>query len=341
MNVPSKKHLCFIAALFLNLALSFGQQRPQYSQYILNNFLLNPALSGIENYTDIKMGYRSQWAGLEGAPKTSFVTANWALGDQYLWSNALSFEEDGDNPMSRSYMQNYTASPSHHGVGFTAVLDKAAQISTLAFNLTYAYHLRLSDQLNLSVGAAAGITNIGLDVNALKFETPRDPALANVISNQTKPDLSMGVWLYGARFFSGISVQQVIPQKLNFTISEGNNTGKQVPHLFVTGGYKFNTSEDISVTPSLMFKYTQDLPASVDVNVKAAFKDKIWIGASIRKDDSYTAMMGFNISHLVNLTYAYDFTTSKLNQVSNGSHEIVLGILLNNVYKVVCPQRQW
>ncbi|MGY0041499.1 PorP/SprF family type IX secretion system membrane protein [Pedobacter sp. NJ-S-72] len=336
-----KKYFGLLLILFLNITFCSGQQRPQYTQYIFNNFLLNPALSGMENYIDIKMGHRNQWAGLEGAPKTGFVTANWALGDQYLWANALSFEENGNNPMSRSYTQNYTASPSHHGVGFTAVMDKAAQISTFAFNLTYAYHLRLSNRLNLSVGAAAGITNIGLDVNALQFETPQDPALRNTISNQTKPDFSMGLWIYGARFFSGISIQQIIPQKLNFTSSEGYNTGKQVPHLFVTGGYKLDATEDISVTPSLMLKYVQDLPASVDINVKAAFKDKFWIGASGRKDDSYTAMVGFNVGHLINLTYAYDFTTSQLNQVSNGSHEIVLGVLLNNVYKVLCPQKMW
>lgn len=331
----------FIFALLFNLATGYAQQRPQYSQYILNNYLLNPALSGIENYTDIKIGYRNQWAGLENAPKTSFVTANWALGKEYLWSNALSFEEDGDNPMSRSYMQNYTASPAHHGVGFTAVRDKAGQLSTLTFNLTYAYHLRLSDQLNMSLGVAAGVTNIDLDINALQFENGNDPALNNAIGTQLKPDLSSGIWIYGARFFSGISVQQILPQKLSFTRSPGENTGKQVPHFFVTGGYKVSVDDDISIIPSVMLKQIQALPTSLDFNVKAAFKDKFWLGASLRKDDSYTAMAGFNLGHFVNLTYAYDFTTSQLNQVSNGSHEIVLGFLLNNVYKVICPQRMW
>ena len=141
-----------------------AQQRPQYTQYVYNNYLLNPALSGIENYTDIKMGYRKQWAGIENAPQTSFVTANWSLGSEYLWRNALSLPDKGDDPMSRNYMQNYTASPAHHGMGVVAVLDKAGPISRLDANVTYAYHLQLGNALNLSVGVAAGFSRIGLDL---------------------------------------------------------------------------------------------------------------------------------------------------------------------------------
>ncbi|HEX4850124.1 MAG TPA: type IX secretion system membrane protein PorP/SprF, partial [Puia sp.] len=44
-----------------------AQQQPYYTQYILNNFILNPALAGIENYWDCKVSYRNQWVGLNGA----------------------------------------------------------------------------------------------------------------------------------------------------------------------------------------------------------------------------------------------------------------------------------
>ncbi len=49
---------------------SFAQQRPHYTQYILNNYIINPAVAGIENYTDIKISHRLQWVGLDGAPVT-------------------------------------------------------------------------------------------------------------------------------------------------------------------------------------------------------------------------------------------------------------------------------
>ncbi|MGM9479247.1 PorP/SprF family type IX secretion system membrane protein [Pedobacter sp. GSP4] len=320
----------------------FSQQKPQYTQYIFNQYLLNPALSGIENYLDFKAGYRKQWSGITDAPQTSFVSAHWALGDNQLWSNALtSFPEQTGNPMDRNYMQNYMSSPSHHGMGVTAVLDKTGPIKRLDANVTYAYHLQLNNDFNLSAGVAAGISSISLDVNALTFDTPYDPALNRALINQVKPDLSIGLWLYGARIFAGVSVQQILPQKLSFTGENSYNLGKEVPHYFATAGYKFFFDDEIAAIPSVMVKYVSPSPVSVDLNMKLAFKDKIWLGGSYRKNDSFSAMAGFNIGKMVNLTYSYDFTTSDLNQVSNGSHEIVLGLLLNNIYKVPSYIKMW
>nr|WP_121273371.1 type IX secretion system membrane protein PorP/SprF [Pedobacter schmidteae] len=321
----------------------FGQQKPQYTQYIFNNYLLNPAISGIENYADVKVGYRKQWAGIDNAPQTSFVTAHWNLGADYLWKNALSLPDKGDDPMSRNYMQNYTASPAHHGMGVTAVYDEIGPLSRLDANLTYAYHLRLNNTFNLSVGVAAGVSRVALDINALNFEdqTRTDPAISNGISSQLKPDLGFGVWLYSGRLFAGASVQQILPQKLSFTSDPNYTTGKEVPHFFVTAGYRLYVDDVISATPSIMVKQVSPAPASIDINLKMAFKDRLWVGGSYRKNDSFSALAGVNINKLLNLTYAYDFTTSGLNQVSNGSHEIVLGLQLNNVYEVFSTTRMW
>ena len=336
------KKLIILFVLFLSLK-GFSQQKPQYTQYIFNQYLLNPALSGIENYIDFKAGFRKQWSGINDAPQTAFVSAHWALGDNQLWSNALtSFPEQTGDPMDGNYTQNYTASPAHHGMGVTVVQDKAGPISRLDANLTYAYHLQLSNSFNLSVGAAAGVSSIKLDVNSLTFpDSQMDPALSNAIVSQVKPDLSVGVWLYGARVFAGLSAQQVLGQKLNFTNSGNYNTGKEATHLFATVGYKFFLDDQIAAIPSVMVKYVQPAPLSFDLNMKVAFKDKVWLGGSYRKDDSFSAMAGFNIGKMVNLTYSYDFTTSDLNTVSNGSHEIVLGLLLNNIYKVPSYIKMW
>ncbi|SER44691.1 PorP/SprF family type IX secretion system membrane protein [Pedobacter rhizosphaerae] len=335
------KRIFLILTTFLCVE-AFAQQKPQYTQYIFNQYLLNPALSGIENYIDFKGGYRKQWSGITDAPQTSFVSAHWALGDNQLWSNALtSFPEQSGDPMDRSYTQNYMSSPSHHGMGVTAVLDKTGPIKRLDANVTYAYHLQLSNNFNLSAGIAAGISSISLDVNELTFDTPYDPALNRALVNQVKPDLSVGLWLYGARMFAGLSVQQILPQKLSFTGDNTFNQGKEVPHFFATTGYKFFVDEEIAIIPSVMVKYVQPSPVSVDLNAKLAFKDKVWLGGSYRKNDSFSAMAGFNIGKMVNLTYSYDFTTSDLNQVSNGSHEIVLGLLLNNIYKVPSYIKIW
>lgn len=320
----------------------YAQQKPQYTQYIFNNYLLNPALSGIENYTDFKAGYRKQWTGIEGAPQTSFASAHWSLGDEYLWKNPLSLPARDYDARSDDYTQNYTASPAHHGVGLIVLYDKAGPITNLDANLTYAYHLKLQNTLNLSVGVAAGIKRIKLNVSELILENEYDPALGNnIIVGQTKPDLAVGVWLYGASFFAGASVQQILPQKLKFTKDPTYNLGKEVPHAFVTAGYKFYIDDEISFIPSIMLKYVKPAPLSFDSNIKISFKDKFWLGGSYRYQDSYAVLAGFNLGKLVNLTYSYDISTSILKNYTSGSHEIVLGLQLNNVYQSIFSNRMW
>lgn len=329
-----KKHL-HILFLFILWSLSAAaQQRPQYTQYIFNNYLLNPALTGIENYIDVKAGHRLQWSGIEGAPTTSFISAHWALGDNYLWDNPLSLPQIGDDPMASSHMQNYMSSPAHHGIGIMAVSDKAGPLSRFDAGLTYAYHLQLNGTNNLSVGVYGGFSRIVLDVTEIKLEVENDPALASVTHTQFKPDLGIGLWFYSGQFFAGIAAQQILSQRLSFTNNGNFETGKLVPHLFLTAGYKLYWNENFSALPSFMAKSVAGLPISIDVNLKVSYQNKLWLGASYRKSDSFAAMFGFNFKRIANLTYAYDVTTSKLNTISNGSHEIVLGIQLDNVYRV-------
>ncbi|WP_461790599.1 PorP/SprF family type IX secretion system membrane protein [Pedobacter sp.] len=332
---------CLLSLIIVGANESNGQQRPQYTQYVFNNYLLNPALSGTENSVDVKLGHRMQWSGLKDAPQTSFVSAHWSLGSDYLWQNPLSLPRESDNPMSKSYMRHYTSSPAHYGVGVMAVSDRTGPISRIDAGMSYAYHLQLSGTNNLSVGTYIGLSRISLDENALDLETDGDPALSDVLATQFKPDASIGVWLYGARFFAGLSVQQVIPQVLAFTKSSNYKQGKTVPHFFATSGYKLFLDEEISLIPSFMLKGVSNLPLSVDLNVKLSYKDQIWIGGSYRKSDSFSGMVGFNLKRFANLTYAYDQTTSTLNRVSNGTHEIVLGIQIDGAYQVFSGGRTW
>jgi len=322
--------------------LATAQQRPQYTQYIFNNFILNPALSGIENYIDVKAGYRSQWQGLEGSPKTSYISIHAPLGKNFLYGTSTSAPQaGGTNPNSRSYLQSYMASEPHHGIGFHAVSDKAGPISRTDVNATYAYHLGISANVNLSVGVAAGISKIYLDRAKITLENPIDQAIGTGDYDQLKPDLSAGVWLYGPRYFAGVAAQQLLASPIGFSDDVSYDQGRKVPHMFITAGYKIYLGDDFAAMPSALVKIVSPVPVSIDVNLKLAFRDKFWMGASYRKDDAFSAIAGFNIGSFMNLGYSYDFTTSSLNSVSNGSHEIVMGVFLNNRYKVSCPQKSW
>jgi len=91
-------------------------------------------------------------------------------------------------------------------------------------------------------------------------------------------------------------------------------------------------SDDLSLMPSFLIKQIAPVPLTFDLNMKLNFKDKIWLGASYRQGDSFGVLAGINVSSFINVGYSYDITTSALNTVSNGTHEIVIILLLNNRY---------
>jgi type IX secretion system PorP/SprF family membrane protein len=322
-----------------------AQQQPQYTQYIINNYILNPALTGIENYTDVKVSHRHQWVGLQDAPVTTYLTLHKPLGKQDDRTTATSFDMPGENPRGRNFWQDYEAAKPHHGIGMKIINDRTGPLNRFAGYISYAYHIGISARTSIAAGFEAGVQDIFLNRSKLDFGTanPVDPAVYNSGEiNSLKPDFGAGIWVYSADYFIGVSAQQIIPQKIYFS----DNTVKQqqsklVPHLFATAGYRFFIDDDISMIPSVMLKYVQPAPASIDINAKFQYRDLLWVGAGYRVKDGFNAMLGVNVSNTFNVSYAYDYTTSALNTITKGTHEIVLGFLIGNKYGDWCPRNVW
>lgn len=340
---------CKVLVWFACLLSGFyaqGQQRPHYTQYILNNYIINPAVAGIENYTDVKISHRHQWVGLEGAPVTTYFTIHGPLRkSDYNRSTATGFNPSGDNPRGRSYWQDYTSAEPHHGIGFTMLNDRTGPLNRFSAYGTYAYHLGISEQTSIGLGVSAGLQNMRLDASKLNFgnQFQVDPAVAGSgYLNRLSPDLNVGVWLYSADYFLGVAAQQIIPSKLKFssdtlTLSDG----RLVPHLFISAGYRMFLNDDMSFLPSVMLRYVNGAPMGFDLNAKLQYRELLWLGASVRHQDGVAGMVGVNVSNALNLGYSYDVTTSRLNTVSRGTHEIVVGFLLGNRWGDWCPRNIW
>ncbi len=342
-----KRNLFFAVLLFLTTNV-MAQQRPHYTQYILNQYILNPALSGVENYTDVKMSTRDQWVGLTGAPKTMYLTVHAPIGKSDYRTSATSYQVPGQNPRGKYYWENYTAAEPHHGIGMTVINDKTGSFNRFTANATYAYHLGLSPTTNLSAGFSAGITNVSIDRSKNDFtgnNDPFDPATGASLSgqlNRIRPDVGFGFWLYSKDYFVGLSGQQIVPQKLVFVDDAAFLTkGKLVPHLFLTAGYRFLIGEDFNAIPSVMVKYisaSSKTNFQPEANIKLQYRDLLWLGGSYRYENGYSGMAGLNVSNTFNVGYAYDFTTTALNTVSRGTHEIVVGFTIGNKYSEKCPR---
>ncbi|MFP5039379.1 type IX secretion system membrane protein PorP/SprF [Parasediminibacterium sp. JCM 36343] len=350
------KKIVLSFSLFACLGFAKAQQRPYYTQYILNNYLINPAVAGIDNYTDIKASHRVQWVGLTDAPVTTYLTIS-APTKKKLYDidreTPTSVYPSGTNNMLGG--TPYQPPDSHGGVGFTILNDKTGPLNRFAAYGTYAYHLNLTSTTNLALGVSAGITQMSLDASKLNFDGSAngtgggsDPAVGTStgILNKINPDISAGLWLYSKNYFIGLAAQQIVPDKLYFTDYSNSSdsvktVGKFVPHIFAQAGYKFELDEDLTLLPSVLVRYISPLPVGFDINTKLEYQNKIWVGGGYRYQDGFTAMLGLNINYSINIGYSYDYTTSALNAISRGTHEILVGFLIGNKYDDYAPRHAW
>lgn len=330
-----------IVLLTLTTIQVYAQEKPQFSQYMLNNYLLNPAVTGIENYTDLKAGYRSQWTGLNGAPVTSYLTINAPLGSKFIQGDAASASSADDNPSSQLLTRLYRSAEPHHGLGIMVMTDKTGPVTATTADLSYAYHIGLTARLNLALGISGGLSNLSLNRAELMLSNQNDPLLRSTVANQWRPDLGAGLWLYSPEFYVGLSALQLIPQNLLITGSGSMSSYKPLPSFYFTSGLKLSLNEDISFMPSFLIRKAGADLLTYDLNMKLAYRNRIYTGLSYRKNDTFAILLGLNINSLINIGYSYDTTLSTLNKVSNGSHEIVMGLYLNNRYGVKCPQRSF
>jgi type IX secretion system PorP/SprF family membrane protein len=339
------KKLFLITGTFFCSAALLAQAKPFYTQYILNNYILNPAVTGIENYTDIKLSNRNQWTGINGAPVTTYFSAHAPIGKEDLRTSATSFEIPGSDPRGTRLWQEYTPPDPHHGIGITAMNDKAGYINRWSVNGTYAYHKPLSVKTTLSAGFSGGITSVNLDRTKIEWGSldPNDPAIG--ISSgelkKLKPELGAGLWLYSAQYFVGVSVLNIVPGKAKFVTDDKYGTF-YTPNYFLTAGYRFSLTDEIMAMPSVMMQYWKPQLAGYHANLKLQYLDKLWVGGSYRVSDlisGYSAMAGINVSNTFNISYAYEnATTSRLRNYTRNTHEIMLGFIIGNKYSQACPR---
>lgn len=324
------------------MPLCRAQQKPQYSQYMMNSYLLNPALTGVENYLDLKASYRNQWSGLQGAPTSFYLSAHGPIGKQDRSASLVSLPARGKSTIINNLRlrteNDFKFLKPHQGLGAVVLADKTGPESRLSGSLTYAYHLPVhQNKMKLSLGASAGFTQYKLDLSQLDFGPHADPVVDQYRQDRWLPELGAGAVLYGRRFYVGASAAQLLQDALQLGPQPLESASRFRSHYFLTGGYEYRLSREVSVMPSLLVKYVQPSPVSVDVNLKVSYLRKMWGGLSYRHQNAVAAMGGLSLNSLLNLGYAYEMATSSLQSYNSGSHEIMVGLNLYNTYQSRLP----
>lgn len=333
------RHIILLTlTLALTLPVLHAQQRLQHSQYLLNGFVTNPAIGGAENYLDLRTGFSQQWAGFEGAPRSLYFSANKALipsekTEKQQRITSLPIRGRGRaNPTSEleTVTVQRAGDPNFHmGVGGVLFSERSGPISYSGVSGAFAAHLRLKDELKLSVGAALELMNFRLDPSGIQLTDANDIAISQSTTSLMLPSFNAGFALYSRTFFITASSRQLLQNRIQLNPQNPVISGLEV-HYIAQAGYRFKASENLNLVPSVALRYIQPAPPSFDLSLRADYKNLLFVGASYRHEDAVVAMLGINLAKKLQLNYAYDFTTSNLRNYSSGTHSIVLALRLTN-----------
>lgn len=276
-----------------------AQHLPQYTQYQFNDYAINPAIGGVRPYFDVRSSHRSQWVGITDAPRTYTLTMNGPL----------------KNP--------------NMGLGGFLYTDNVGPTRRTGFTASYAYNMQVSSKNNtrISFGLAFGITQFLVDVSKITLLDADDPSFGGVgTQSATMPDATFGVYLYSDNYYFGISLPNLLQNKIYFFDKGTETLSKLEDHYYIAGGYTFNLSDDFDAEASVMIKYVKPVPIQPEFTGRVIYKDMLWVGAGFRIYDAASFMVGYTFRESLSIGYSYDYPISSLNKYSSGTHEIMIGI---------------
>ncbi|MBB6460393.1 PorP/SprF family type IX secretion system membrane protein [Flammeovirga kamogawensis] len=304
------KNLLISIILLLNISVVFAQQDPIYSQYMFNTAAINPAYAGASETVSINVLHRSHWVSMPGAPKTNTFTATMPIAHNKL------------------------------GLGVFAMNDEIGVFkNTQAYGML-SYHLPVSYNGKLSFGLQFGFNQYRGNLTEVKVSSNGkfDPAFANNIS-KTQFNTGAGVWFQTTKFYAGVSIPRILD---NRNVKKNSNepiTIENQMHAYFMTGVVLDVSKDIKVKPSTLIKYVENNKISYDLNTTFYFQEKISLGFSYRDTKSLVLMSEVQATKNIRIGYSYDMSLSEVQNVSGGSHEVMLRYELKwNKTQIMTPR---
>lgn len=289
------KRLFLIFSLLIGwLPLLKGQQAPHYTQYMFNEFVINPAITGIYDYYQIRSNHRFQWIGVSDAPITNTLSI---------------YGPHKSMPM---------------GFGGYMYSDVTGPTSRSGINGSYAYNLAVNDDIRISMGLSLGLMQFKVDGTQIQVKDNSDVALQDAVYSAYVPDGSIGVYVYADEFYAGFSTAQLFNNKLKL-YEQKSGLNKLKSHFYLTGGYKYQLNSDFLIEPSLIMKGSAPVPIQLDINTRVVWRDMAWGGLSFRSKDALSILLGYIHEENIYFGYSYDFTITDLRKYNSGTHEIMIG----------------
>lgn len=291
-SMKSTKPYFFLAILSLLCSLkAIGQQDPNYTFYRYAMNLINPAYAGASEQTMLGLNVRSQWASVEGAPETQSVFFGTSITDKV-------------------------------GLGISVINDQTFIEDHTSVSIDFSYRVQLSRFTNLFFGLKAGANSYNVNTQGLStFSITADPSLSNIDGRFT-PNIGFGALLKGTNYFLSFSVPKILsPER----IEDDNGTailGTDRVHFYLAGGYDFELGGNLTLKPSVLTRYVDDAPFSLDLTTALQFNTSFEIGAAYRWDEGIGGFAVLRAQNWLNIGYAYESPLNSEIADNNGTHEI-------------------
>ncbi|MEX2370690.1 MAG: type IX secretion system membrane protein PorP/SprF [Bacteroidales bacterium] len=289
-----------------------GQQLPIFSQYVLNGFIVNPAMAGHDGYTSVNTTARQQWVGFGDAPQT--FSATWQTRILQRSHRIVKHPIRNKNiliPSSRGRV----------GLGAYVINDVNGKLSRTGIQFTYAYHIILENN-QLSFGLAGKLFQFRIATDELEFGRDYDPLVNAGIHNVGyTPDVDFGIHVSNKEYFFGASISNLFQSVVN--LGGITNENKIYRHYWLMGGYRFDMGKNFIIEPNAIFKTTEQWIPQGDIGAKVYYMDDYWLGVAFRTDGSLISLMGFNTGGFY-FGYAYDYAFTSIQRFNFGTHELSL-----------------
>jgi type IX secretion system PorP/SprF family membrane protein len=285
----------FLVAFVATSWTAAAQQQLRRSQYVTNTYLANPAVAGTEPGMVLSSTFRHQWAGFEGAPSTMLLSGHQALPN---------------------------------GLGAGVILykdDMGGAIHQTGIELTGAYSILLNNQDAVSFGLSMKGNQFVFDGTDLEVYQPNDPSLPGTMESTFGIDFNAGMMVYGKDYYFGMSVFNLLQEKLNVA-GVDDDQNRLVRHYHFMGSYLYNVSRLVAVQSSALLRMTDATSAQLDLNARAIVNGTVWAGMGFRPQDAFVLSTGVNYGAFT-LGYNYDITVGE-NLLSAHSHELSFGYFL-------------
>jgi type IX secretion system PorP/SprF family membrane protein len=294
INMNLKIRMQKITLLFIligSVSSSSAQQESQFTQYMYNTVSVNPAYAGSRDVLSIIGLYRTQWVGLDGAPKTATFSLNSPINDRI-------------------------------GIGFSFMNDRIGPSDENNFNIDFSYNIVLNANSRLFFGVKASGNLLNIDYTKLNIFDENDGLFRGNIENVFTPNVGAGVYFQSQNAYVGLSVPYFL-ETTRYKDDVSSNVNEKM-HAYLIGGYVFDLSPNLKFKPAALVKAVSGAPLQVDLSANFLINDKVTLGAAYRWDAAVSAMAGFQITPGLMAGYAYDFDTTNLGNYNSGSHELFL-----------------